>query len=438
MAGVTAHTKTSTYSIYLQATLLSQLAARGACCASCLNRVAKQWNRKDARLGSEAQGQLVSLLEQCSELRSWSALQQRRQIVCDRLADLRVQAGRRAESLTDRRGLLSTRREALQEQRRRHEARATEWLAARRRLEAKRAQFFRVSRDQFLRNPAEHSAQLGAFHIYQELSVVTLALQEERRRRCGEIVANFPLKWIQMGSSAADCTVTLGQVHSFGITGVLQDDELQNLEAALALLMRLVSSLARCLDLTLPFPCSGGRGFREVSMAVQAATAAGASSAASGGSSLSSFRLGHAGTGGGDAQTSSFRLGTGGGGAGTPSSSPGRSVAQWVLPCVLHPFAARWRYFSVYDNICTSEFALCICQGENPAPLLADGQSTTLQLLALLLSAAHLGCIWPPPADLPMQRTEASRSGALLLMPVGSSDLEDSHDEDGDWTVLTG
>merc|ERR550532_661656 len=111
-----------------------------------------------------------------------------------------------------------------------------------------------------MHDPAQHSATLGAFHVYHELSVVSLALQGERRHRCAELVAIYPLKWIDSDGSSADHTVTLGQVSSFATSGVLQVEELKGLEAALSHLLPLLAALAAYLDVTLPFPCTVGQG----------------------------------------------------------------------------------------------------------------------------------------------------------------------------------
>eukprot|EP00434_Breviolum_minutum_P028036 symbB.v1.2.024802.t1/scaffold2373.1/size80819/4 len=200
----------------------------------------------------------------------------------------------------------------------------------------------------------------------------------------------------------------MGQVQSFERSGVLQEDELHRLEAALMLLMRLTSALASCLDVTLPFPCSGGRGLREVSSAVEAATAA------------SGMRERHRRSSTGGLAYLARPRAT----AGTP---------QWVLPCVQNPFTRHWHHFSVYDNICTSEFAavlrlvdqdllrLCRCQGVT----LHRKTTGTLQLLAALLSGEHLGCVSPP--------GDAEAPGQFAVPP---NRLDSAGHEDGEWTVL--
>lgn len=318
--------------------------------------------------------------DQLVEWRRGLERRERHDVLAKRLQKLRVTAAVRTAQVDAIRRRAEQGRQFLGERRCRHQTRAAQWAAAHRRLEAKRS---RVSRNDFLRDPARHAAALGAFHAFQELSVVDLALQQERRRWCLEVVSFLPLKWIRSDSAIGDHTVTLGQVQSFLTTGVLQDDEQQNLEAALPLLVRLVSSLAGCLDVTLPFPCSGGRGF-----------------------------------------------------------------GTWVLPGALHPFTGRWYYFSVYDNICTSEFFLalrlvdedlrwlCTQQGESlPSSVEAD-QPSTLQLLAQLLSAAHLGCTSVPASHkgASCEGPQVSRRGAGGR-PCLASDAA-SLSQDGEWTVL--
>lgn len=216
--------------------------------------------------------------------------------------------------------------------------------------------------------------------------MVSLALQEERRQRCSQLVSMVPLKWHSGGATHA---VTLGHVQTFSMMGVLKDEELRDLEAALGLLVRLLTSLAACLDFTLPFPCSGGRGYAAV-----------AATASKGG------------------------------------QGPGPRTWQWMWPCVLNRFTKRWHYFSVYDNICTAEFAvalqllnqdllkLCYCQGEVPP----EG-SSTLQLLVQLLSAVQLGCVSPRSATEP-------RLVQAVGDTTGPGKSSEFAPEDGEWLVL--
>mmetsp|Transcript_11145 Transcript_11145/g.29658 ORF Transcript_11145/g.29658 Transcript_11145/m.29658 type:complete len:537 (+) Transcript_11145:61-1671(+) len=402
-----------------------------AYCAGCVNRAARQGGQggqagrpTDAANAAAAEASQRAL---AASLAQWSrrlTLRERRVLLLERVSELRAASERQTTGLRLRRRQLEERREDLLERRRRHEARAAEWAVARRRFETKRS---RVSRDEFLRDPSLHSTTLGAFHMYQELSVVAAALQAERRRRCVELLAVFPLKWIVSGgavSGDSDQTVTLGQVQAFPAAGVLQDEELKDMEAALTFLVPLVSTLAAYLDVTLPFPCFGSQGRivagphphssaasssrSSVPMVSQHGCDVGGGSTGDGGSAVAGAIGGHS-VGGivsgcGAPAMAEF-------GAmlsdrdGAAIAAPGRQHRghQWTLPCVLHPFAGRWHYFSVYDNICTSDFAtairlvdedlrrLCSCQGEAPPAHLG-----TLQLLACLLSAVHLGCTSPP------------------------------------------
>jgi len=186
------------------------------------------------------------------------------------------------------------------------------------------------------------------------------------------------------------------------------------MEAALSWLAPLLSALAVCLDVWLPFPVHRGR----AALGTEAA-------------------------------------------AGAPERRRGRTAGsaaarigpcKWTSPCVEHPFTARWNYFSIYDGICTSEFAtatrlldedlrhLCACQGELVSP-----ETGTLQLLAHLLRAAHLGCLSPPaPAGLAAVHLSTSQvcasqagsaGGTAAGSPSASGTLQ-SGAEDNDWTVL--
>lgn len=364
------------------------------CCGNCLQRVARRWDKRQVQQSREA---LESLLERCPhrhlKIQRCGQLRQRLKL-------LRSQLQQRSAQNSLRKGQLEEYRERLRRRRSAHEENWAAWQTGRRRLDAK----VFVSRAQFLKDPGRH--QLGAFHVYQELSVVTAALQQERRRRCNELVEFLPVKWLHMGSGQD--VLSLGQVQTFQRSRVLQEDELHHLEAALMLLMRLISALASYLDVTLPFPCSGGRGLREVSSAVEAATAA------------SGVRERHR-------RSSTKGLAY----LARPRAPAG--APQWVLPCVQNPFTRQWHHFGVYDKICTSEFAavlrlvdqdllrLCSCQG-----VTCPENSGTLQLLAALLSAEHLGCMSPP--------GDAEASEPVAVPPVR---LE-SGQEDGEWTVLCG
>lgn len=364
----------------------------------------------------------------------WSrrpALRERHAALVERLADLKATTERRSAAVRTRRRQLEERRVELRERRRRHEARAAEWATAWQRLEAKRC---RVSRDEFLRDPAQHSQTLGAFHVYQELSVVRLALQAERRRRCADLIAILPLKWIASGGCGADRTVTLAQVQSFAATGVLKDDEVKDLEAALSILVPLVSILAAYLDVTLPFPCTGARGNLQSASELHidrcpAKTAKLVLSEDAGGDS------GRDSIGVSQDVRNQPCTGVSGGVPtdGSTASSPRTAahVAWWLRPSVLHPFTGRWHQFSIYDRICTSEFSiarrlidedlrrLCVCQGEAMPEHLG-----TLQLLATCLSAARLGCISPPaaaPSHPPLVTTTAATNSPSASQAQTSS-----------------
>jgi len=374
-----------------------------ACCSTCLNSLTQQQNQVDAKASVEVAQRAVA-----ASLREWSrrlALREKHALLSERLAGLHSAADRRSSAVRARRRHLEARREDLRERRRRHEARASEWAAAWRRLEVKRC---RISRDEFLRDPAQHSQTLGAFHIYQELSVVRSSVQAERRRRIAELVSYLPLKWIVREDAGADRTVSLAQVQSFGAPGVLQDDELKDIEAALSFLLPLVSLLAVYLDVTLPFPCTGARGHEE-------ARAERSNESCDTRASVSSVpRPPH-------------------------PQEGGTSASKWVRPCVLHPFTGRWSSFSIYDGICTPEFTkalrlldedlqkLCACQGE-----VGPVHYGTLQLLASILSAVHLGCVSPP---LALQESclasvsladTSSLAGSSTLLNTSSTQIHDS------------
>lgn len=351
----------------------------------CLNSVAREARREGARAAAERSQRALAaaLLEHSHKI----ALQERRIALLERNTELRALAKRRAGAVNSRRRQLEERGEDLRERRRRHEIQAAEWAVAKRRFDAKSS---RVFREDFFRDPGQHRESLGAFHVYQELAVVSHKLQLERRRRCAEIVGALPLKWIT--STGGDYTVTLGQVQSFTPSGVLQNEEFTDLHAAVSHLMVLVPALAAYLDVTLPFGCSPGhRGD------CAPPHPEGMEQAADGGAFAKAVS--------------------------SPSARPHpysqRSTAQAAYgpwPCVYHPFRRRWHFFSLYDNICTSEFGtarklvdedlrqLCASQGEYMPEHVG-----TLQLLAHLITASNLGCLSPPLSSPPTPST-ASRS----------------------------
>lgn len=354
-----------------------------ACCPVCLNRAAKGIRRIDAQAAADSSQRALEIA--LSEHSHALALHERRHAMLERNTQLRALAERRAVVVRSRRRQLQERDEELRERRRRHEIQAAEWAVARRRLDAKH---FKVSREDFFRDPCQHRETLGAFHIYQELSVASHKLQLERRRRCAEIVTAFPLKWI--GSTGGDYTVTLGQVQSFTPSGVLHFEEFKDLHAAVSHLVVLLPALAAYLDVTLPFGCAPGH---------QGNTAPPPPSGMGDSEEPFAVASSHA--------TSRAH----------PYSQ--RSAAQAAYgpwPCVYHPFRRRWHYFSVYDNICTSEFGtarklvdedlrqLCASQGEY-----VRDHVGTLQLLAHVISATNLGCLSPPASNAPAPST-ASRS----------------------------
>jgi len=264
---------------------------------------------------------------------------------------------------------------------------------------------------------------------------VSAALQKERRRKCAELVELFPLKWIVSDGAASMPTVTLGQVESFVAMGVLQDEELKDLEAALVFLAPLLTALAAGLDVTLPFPCAGGHG-RAPTFAEQ--------NAGRGYPEPASDPLGEPVRG---------MLG---------STIAAARPSTW--PCVLHPVSGRRRYFSVYDGICTSEFAVALrLVGEDLRQLLAcqggaaPADLSALQLLAQLLVAPDLGCLLPPRAARPppgppgasqqasmVARVQTSgeawsRQRSPQLQLARSTESAQSlclYDEDGEWTVV--
>merc|ERR1712150_266410 len=138
--------------------------------------------------------------------------------------------------------------------------------------------------------------------------------------------------------------------------------------------------------------------------------------------------------------------------------------AWWARPCVLHPFKNRWYYFSVYDNIFTSEFVralalidedlkrLCMCQGM----VLSEHPCSTLQLLARCLSTSHFGCMLPPqavpkpPSPAPSTSAGVTPDVSISVEISGPREVGDSArtpgppsnatggsvEEDGEWTIL--
>lgn len=324
------------------------------------------------------------------------------------MASSRADVQSRAAAIQERRRELERRRAALKERRQRLELLFAEWELASRGIQAKKSQ---TSREEFLKDPRRHSSALGAFHALQELSVVSSALQQERRHRCLELAGYLGLKWLQ-SECVGDHTVTLGQVQNFTVSGVLQDEAYQDLMAGAAFLVSLVAGLSAVLDVTLPFPCSGGRGFDAVSADA----------------GLQLQRVAHS--------------------ASCPSSTP-----QWLLPCALQPFTGRWYHFSVYDSICTSEFSLalhlidedlrCICdqQGET----LPRDSASTLQILGQLLASSKLGSNAVPQLVPPTQKevpaspkgghtgtSAQNRSPGRPLMDFGGA----APAQDGEWTLL--
>ncbi|CAJ1384972.1 unnamed protein product, partial [Effrenium voratum] len=181
------------------------------CCAQCLQRVARRYRRQTPQLES----QLPRRSNRHGQLR-------------ERLRRLRAQLAQRQRGTARLRAQLEESRERLRQRRKAHEERLADLASAQRRLGARAC----VPRAQFLQDPTRH--QLGAFHIYQELSVVLTALQQERRRRCSELVELLPVKWLQTGAGPE--ALSLGQVQSLERSGVLQEEELRNLDASLSLL----------------------------------------------------------------------------------------------------------------------------------------------------------------------------------------------------------
>eukprot|EP00928_Gymnodinium_smaydae_P023613 TRINITY_DN19419_c1_g1_i1.p1 TRINITY_DN19419_c1_g1~~TRINITY_DN19419_c1_g1_i1.p1 ORF type:complete len:511 (-),score=122.01 TRINITY_DN19419_c1_g1_i1:147-1679(-) len=274
-----------------------------ACCAPCLNRLVRS-RRTPATGGSctTLPGDFASLL---AERTPALALAERRALLRERLPELRDASLRRAAAAQARRRQIEERRELLRERRRKQEVRSAALLAVRQRLEAKRPA---VPRDVFLRDPARHSAEIGAFHVYQELSVVSSALQAERRRRCAEVLDALPLKWIASGASGAsvDDATILGQA------GGSDDEQPRDRDAAFALLVPIVSWLAVFLDVTLPFPCRSCLGHLAATEATQLAASVQSAAAAA--------------SAGGD-------------------STPDAGSAWWASPSILHPYHQKRHFF---------------------------------------------------------------------------------------------
>jgi hypothetical protein len=228
----------------------------------------------------------------------------------------------------------------------------------------------------------------------------------------------------------------------------MKENELREMQVALSFLLPLVATVGFYLDVTLPFPCCGARGFEEANVCGNHAMEHHLPVE----SELSSS--------GTVVHRSKSKE------AATPQS------AWWAQPCVLHPFTRRWSNFSICDGVCTSEFMtalqlldedlrrLCASQGEAP-----PADSSTLQLLASGLSAANLGCVSPP--SVVQESSAASISLADTSSLAASSTLPNAasaqvHDstvppktprrrtdqlaessagaaspyEDGDWTVV--
>lgn len=380
------------------------------CCAKCLNKASAGTKTLGDAIEASQHPFKVSL----AKLGHRVALREKHAMLAERVAELRASAERRAASLRERRLQLERRKELHRQRRQSHEKQAADCAVARRRLEAGR---IRMSLNEFLRNPKQHGAHLGAFHKYNELSSLGDALRAERRRRCDELVKIFPLKFIGSSGAAGDSTVTLGQVQSFTVAGVLLDELLKDLEAALSFLTSLVSLLATYLDVTLPFPCIVGQGYTEPCST-------------------------------NDGTSDSSRATQSGGRSRTQGPGVHNS---WVRPSVFHPFKELglmfgprgdgWRYFSIYDGMCTSEFAmalslidedlrsLCLCQGtEAPANL------NTLQLLSHCLGAANLGCLCPPATQIVESQTSGSASMAETADAGASTAI--SAAEDSEWMVV--
>lgn len=311
-----------------------------------------------------------------------------------RVATLQADVAERRATLERRRRSLERQREALLVRRRRYEQRASDLAAARRKLDARRCG---VSLDDFLSNPSEHVAALGALHPYQEISNLSSALQTERVRKIGEVIQLLPIKYLRKTEGGhEDSTMTLSQVRDFQPQGPLSEEGLKDLEAALPLLMLLVHLLALYLDVTLPFPCSQGQGGSEA-LTGTTADAAGFAEGFQRRASSPGAAIGAA----------IDRIGLSRASSPGPGSPRGYSRSR---PCVLQPFQGRWTYFSVHDKFCTDEFQaamglvvedlLCLC-ALSGAPASHDVHMSTSSLLARLLDAPNLGCMWPASPLLP-------------------------------------
>lgn len=181
--------------------------------------------------------------------------------------------------------------------------------------------------------------------------------------------------------------------------------------------MALAAALGLYLDMDLPFPCTVGWGGLAESR------------------SLSAFKTSPT----------------------IPSRLRAYGDAPWVRPCVLHPLLDRWHFFSIYEGVCTSEFAsalrlseenlrgLCARQGAT-APLALS----TTQLVARCLDAAIFGCSPPLEVEEALGPGSAARRGRSSGLGYGGRVGAQSRGlprescrkrevyafEDGEWTVL--
>lgn len=326
------------------------------------------------------------------------ALVDRKTSLSARVAALRGSVTQQRAARALRQQQVAAARKELWERRQAHERRLAEWTASRRRLDARR---FRVSRQQFLSEPRQHSATVGAFHELQELLAVSRAMQMERKRRCQELVSIFPLRWLEGDGSGAR-SVCLGPAHELLPSGEISEEQQTHLEAALGFLVPLAAALGIYLDVDLPFPCTVGLGLAESRV-------------------LSPFE-----------------------------SSPTRprsraSDAPWVRPCVLHPLTGRWRFFSIYDGVCTSEFAVALRLSDENLRVLcarvgaaAPPALTTPQLVDRCLDAAIFGSP-PPEAKAPRARSPTPETCEDVDRGL-RRELFHGRDvcsfEDGEWTVL--
>eukprot|EP00929_Paragymnodinium_shiwhaense_P109737 TRINITY_DN76242_c0_g1_i1.p1 TRINITY_DN76242_c0_g1~~TRINITY_DN76242_c0_g1_i1.p1 ORF type:complete len:712 (-),score=127.73 TRINITY_DN76242_c0_g1_i1:139-2274(-) len=473
------------------------------CCQRCLSRDSRQYNATGAAASKQAfQGGLEATL---TKWHSRVTLGERRLELKTRVAELRKEFGQRLGAAKARQASLERRREALKERRKAHDTKAEEWRRERRRLEAKKS---RISRHEFLRDPSQYMASLDAFHVFRELAVVHEALQAERRQKCSELLAIYPLRWMvttedagakgglvegerrRSSSEGTDRppvqTVSLGQVQSFAVKGVLQEEEIKDMEAGLSYLVPLVSALAGYLDILLPFPCilalghasrSTWRSQLAASSASLAATRLLPPTADTAASFVGGAPGGHACASSAPTNTGKLRprsetfdsatsatSTTAGGGLATLTlpadgamtsamtsshcevlddvqnfsakplqqerlSMATSEVALWTRPCVQHPYYGHWYHFTIYDGICTSEFAsamrlidenlrqLCLSQGERPR-----SNAATLQLLAQLLSSKHFGGVGMMTAHVAAAALEAPGLTAASAASCGAAE----------------